>query len=91
MGIKPRLIFPALVIAILHFIITFLLGFATGVGALKSFWVVLVKVLTFPLSIINPSPNEPAWLGWGAWILLSLVWGFAIAYGVRRISKFREI
>ncbi len=83
---KTNLIAPALMIAVLHFILTFFLGFATGVGTLKSFWVVLVKILTFPLSLIS-IPNNPAWLGWAAWIVLSLIWGFAIAYGVRRISK----
>ena len=87
---KTNLIAPALMIAVLHFILTFFLGFATGVGTLKSFWVVLVKILTFPLSVINP-PNEPVWISWAAWVLTSLIWGFAIAYGVRRISKSREM
>jgi hypothetical protein len=83
---KIGLIAPALVIAVLHFIITFLLVFATGVGTLKGFWVVLVKVLTFPMSMVSIQ-NEPEWLGWAVWIMTSLIWGFAIAYLVRYFSK----
>jgi hypothetical protein len=81
-------IMQALGIAVLHFMVTFFLGFATGVGTLKSFWVGLVKVLTFPLSVI-PGTDNPWWLGWLAWVLLSLIWGFAIAYIMRRFARSR--
>jgi hypothetical protein len=89
MGIKPSLIAPALMIAVLHFIVSFFLVFATGVGTLKSFWVVLVNILTFPVSVIQ-LPNNPGWLVWVfwvAWILTSLVWGYAIAYFINRFPS----
>jgi hypothetical protein len=62
--------------------VTFLLGFATGIGSLKGFWLVLQNILTFPLSLFS-GPDNPL-LGWMGWIVLSLIWGFAIAYLLQR-------
>ena len=76
-------------VAILHFIATFMLTFITGTteggnGPL----VVLNRVLTFPLSVLdNNAGGDDASpiLMWGLWFGTSLVWGAAICFGVRAL------
>ena len=81
---KLELVLQGIGIAVIHFVTTFMLGFATGVGTLKGPWVIINKTLTFPLSLFS-GPDNPL-LGWLGWIVLSLVWGFAIAYFLQRRS-----
>jgi hypothetical protein len=82
-------IMQALGLAVLHFVTTFFIGFTTGIGSGGPFLNIINTILTFPLSVINLSPSEPAWLGWGAWVGLSLIWGFGVAYLLRRLTRSR--
>jgi hypothetical protein len=76
------------VVAILHFVITFILGFTVGsTGSERSPLGVLVKILTFPLSVVKQPDNLHPLLGWGAWAAVSLAWGYAIVAGARYLSN----
>jgi hypothetical protein len=61
-------------VAFLHFIGTIILTIISGLGG-GAASTVATQVLTFPLSMVQVSPDNP-YIGWGAWILLSLGWGF---------------
>ena len=82
-----KLFISTLIFSFLHFAASFIVGFATGLGNLKGFWVTLQTIFTFPLSVIPSSDDSPAWLGWALWLFTSLMWGFIAAYLFERYVR----
>lgn len=73
-------------VAVLHFVATFFIGFNAAIhgGA----WKVLANVLTFPTSLIPASWKVmDGALGWVAWMLTSLAWGWGICALVRTLLR----
>jgi hypothetical protein len=79
---KERILFglSVLFVAAFHFVISFYLSFAAGIGADRT-TKFIANVLTFPLQFIPANSNIPFFPVWG---LLSLIWGWAICYGIKR-------
>lgn len=75
-----------ILLGIVHFIATYLLTFAAGVGSQNPLVKIGAKVLGFPLSILPSSgdgSNDNQALGWFFIVAQSLVWGFGLAYLIR--------
>jgi hypothetical protein len=85
------LILWALGLAIAHFITSFFVSFAAGIGGntpMGTVFTLISKILTFPLwlSKDNNSDEPQTLLMWWPWATLSLVWGTALAFVIRHFT-----
>ena len=71
----------------LHFGVSFFVSFAAGISPPGSAWQLASKVLMFPLLSIPALAGLPLWTYWPLWGALSLGWGFAICFVVRRCHR----
>ena len=74
-----------LAVAAIHFVLSFFVAFAAGVGGGPLF-TVLASILTFPLNLLPKGLSLPGLLNWLPWALLSLGWGATICYAIRALS-----
>jgi hypothetical protein len=74
-------------VAAVHLFFSFLVSFAAGISPPGSPWSVASKILMFPLLSVPALDKLPSWLGWPMWGALSMSWGFAICWAVRRLSR----
>lgn len=74
-------------VAALHFVLSFFVSFAAGLSSQNSPWSLASKILMFPLLSIPEPKGLPDWIGWPIWIALSLSWGFAICWAIRRFAR----
>lgn len=73
-------------IAVLHFVTSFFVAFAAGIGSSQALKLA-ANILAFPLPLLPESFNPPDFVLWMLWAAISLVWGVAIAYGIRTMAR----
>jgi hypothetical protein len=85
------LILGILGLAVVHFLVSFFVSFAAGIGGNTPYGgalSVLSKILTFPLWLYKSNPNaEQSLLTWVPWAMISLVWGSALTFAIRHFTK----
>jgi hypothetical protein len=76
--------FGVAAVAVLHFFLSFITSFSAGIGG-GSGYVWASRILTFPLWLIpgDGSGDNSSLIGWLPLVVISLVWGYLICYGLR--------
>ena len=79
--------------ALIHFVFSFFISFAAGIGGNTSsggVFTVISRVLTFPLWLIKGdegSGSDQTLLSWWPWAALSLTWGSLITFGISLLRR----
>ena len=73
-------------VGVLHFFVSFSVGFAAGVSSDRSLRI-LTTILTFPLNLLPPKLELPGLLNWLPWVAVSLTWGYGICSLARLLTR----